>query len=315
VRSTSRLAVGVLLVVTVDLLLQLHGCAVERVMLISNGSFASGAVEEILVDSHFMVLGVLVVQRMEEVLSLGEVKFDGILVELVLLVFQSLLVVSLVFQVSFSLLVVLEALGQFVVRTALVSKSFLQVLRLAEVLPDSVSVVLAFGVNKLVVVECGVFLEFNGEDLPQVPLVFLVLGEETVLVVCAGEAVPVGLVSGMSRQGSLGSSRRLRGGRRLRSGSRCSLTSLEVLKIFSSLKVQGLKVTSIKGEIFTSLQVLVVELAGRKLVINLTGLDILLYLTGEGGSNSRSTEKSDSKESDFRSVFHDVWIISLGELV
>jgi hypothetical protein len=88
-----------------------------------------------------------------------------------------------------------------------------------------------------------------------------------------------------------------------------NLTSLEVFEILPSFQVQGRYVTSVEGRVFTSLQVGLEELASLEVDINLTSLDIVLGLTGKGGSKCGSTEESDSKESDFRSVLHDDLII------
>jgi hypothetical protein len=108
----------------------------------------------------------------------------------------------------------------------------------------------------------------------------------------------------------LGRQWRLRGWRlRGLGGSSGSLTSLEVLEIFPSFNVHGLKVTSVNRRVGTGLQVHLVELASREVVLNFTSLDIVPSVTGERGSKCGGTEESDSKESDFGSVLHDVLVI------
>jgi len=112
-------------------------------------------------------------------------------------------------------------------------------------------------------------------------------------------------VSGLGLQWSLGGLEGLRG----LGGSRCNLTGLEVIEIFPGFKVQGLEVTSIKSRVGTGLQIHLEVFASRELIVNFTSLDIVTGLTAEGGSKCGSTEEGDSKESDFRSVLHDVLVI------
>jgi len=87
------------------------------------------------------------------------------------------------------------------------------------------------------------------------------------------------------------------------------ITSLKVFAIFPSLEVQRLKITSIERRVGTSLEIQLEKLAGRQVVVDFTSLNVESGLTSVGGSKCGGTEEGDSKESDFRSVLHDVLVI------
>jgi hypothetical protein len=96
----------------------------------------------------------------------------------------------------------------------------------------------------------------------------------------------------------------------LRSGGNSgSLTSLKVFEIFPGFEVQRLEVTGVKRRVGTNLQIHLEKLAGRQVVVDFTSLDIISGLTSVGSSKCGSTEEGDGKESDFRSVLHDVLVI------
>jgi len=289
----------VLVVVLVDLLLQFHGSLVERVVLVGNGSKAGLAVEEIFVDSRLVEMSRLVGQGYLEVVSVGQVNLDSVLVVFVVLVFQSLLEVLLVRQVSLSLAVVENVLSRLVVMTSAVFERFLQVFRLAEVFQDGEVVELVFLVNERVVVKFKI-LEFLRSNLPQATLSFLVLSQKDMLVFEAvlGAVLRARLVDFMGRGGRQWCLREAVRWLGNRSG-RLTSTSLEVLEIFPSFK---------RG-VITSLQVHVGELASSKVVVDFPSLDIVLCLASKGESKCGSTEKGNSKESDFGSVLHDDLVI------
>ena len=326
-RSGRRFRVlGVLKVVLVDLLLQFHGRLVELVGLVGEDKLSGPVVEEVRVDSRLVEVGVLVGQSVLVVVSLRQVNLNSILVVLVVLVFQSLLEVLPVRQVSLSFVVVEDALSSLVIRAIRVCERFLQVLRFAKVLQDGKAVELVFLVSECGLVEFEV-LEFLGGDLLCVAYMFLVCGQNGLVEVTVGVGA-VGLMGDLSVRG-VGRQWGLRGRLRGLRGSlqnkilmsytsaviifnptyRGSLTSLEVLEVFPSFKVQVLNVTGVKRRVGTSLQVHIVELASREVVTNFTSLNIVLGLTGKRGGNCGSTEEGDSEESDFGSVLHDVLVI------
>jgi len=95
---------------------------------------------------------------------------------------------------------------------------------------------------------------------------------------------------------------------RLRSGNSGSLTSLKVFEIFPGFEVQRLEVTSVERRVGTNFQIQLVKLAGREVVVDFASLDIESGLTSVRGGKCGSTEEGDGKESDFRSVLHDVLV-------
>ena len=117
---------------------------------------------------------------MLEVVADGEVFGNSIFVVDVLLVFQRLPEVLPVGQVSFSLVLVEDALGGLVVRAVLVRKRFLQVLGVAKVLNDGVAMELVFLVNESTVVSFDV-LELLSSSLPELAQAFLMRGQINVL--------------------------------------------------------------------------------------------------------------------------------------
>jgi len=276
------------LVVLVDLLLHFHGLFVERVLEVGDGTLAVLLVEEVFVDSCFVERRALVDQSLLVVGSVREVLLDGIFVVLVVLVFQSLHKVVVVLEVDLGLADVDDVLGGLVVGTLLVCQSFLQVLGLAKVLRDGKAMVLALLILERLVVEVDIF-EFLGSQLLQAVHRFLVLGQENFFVLCASGlmTVLVGLdVSRVTRQGGL--------------------RGLGGLRSLGSLRSPG---SGNSGRLrLTSLYVVhLEEFAGSKFVVNITSLDVVLSVTGEGGGKCGSTKEGDSEESDFsRFVLHDV---------
>jgi hypothetical protein len=87
------------------------------------------------------------------------------------------------------------------------------------------------------------------------------------------------------------------------------LTGLEVVEIFTGFKVHVLEITSIEGRVGTSLHVDIVELASSEVVVDFTSLDIVLDVTSIRSSKCGSTEKGNSKESDFGSVLHNGLVV------
>ena len=163
----------------VDLPLHFLGLLVERIGWVAKDTLAGLLIEEVFVNSSFVEAGLLVRQGIHEVVSMGEVQLDSIFVVLVVLVFQSLLVVLFVRQVNLSLALVEDALGCFVIRTVFVSEGLLQVLGLAEVLQDGEAMILAILVNERIVVNFGVFecLGSKGLCAAHGPLVWGQMGD------------------------------------------------------------------------------------------------------------------------------------------
>lgn len=150
-------------VAPVDLPLHFPGLLVERILGVGKDVHAGLPVEEIFTDSSFVESSFLVEQRIFEVFSVAEVLPDSIFVVLVVLVSQSLLVVALVGQVDLGLATVDNAFRSFVVRALLVFKRSLQVLGLAEVLLDSEFVQFGVLVGERLLVDFRIF-EFLGSD-------------------------------------------------------------------------------------------------------------------------------------------------------
>lgn len=154
---------GVLSVLlVVELLLQFHGSFVVLVVLVGNSFFANRRVEEIFVNGLGVEVSVLGRQGMLEVLRAGQVLLDGILVELVVLVFQSLDVVFLFREVSLGLLAVSNALRCFVILTFLVSEGLLQVAGVVEELGNRKFVQFALLVRERLAVNSVVLQLFEG---------------------------------------------------------------------------------------------------------------------------------------------------------
>lgn len=150
----------VLAVMVLVVLLKFHSRMVEWATLIGKNRLTGLLVAKIFMDSEFMETGGLVRQRMLIAVSVGQVLPNGIFVVLAVLVFQSILEVLLVRQVSLSPVVVANALGHPVVRTIRVCKSLVQVPRFAEILLDSVAMGLTLLVEERMLVECGIRFEF-----------------------------------------------------------------------------------------------------------------------------------------------------------
>jgi hypothetical protein len=300
---------GVLRMLLGDFLLQFDGSLVVAIVSVSNGMFTGCRIEEVFVDSLAVEVGMLMDQGMLEVLFVRQVVLNGLFMEFVVLVPQSLHIVLLVRKVSLSLLAVDNAQSGLVVFAILVSKRRPQVTRVAKVLRDSISVVLVVLVCECLVVNTSI-LEFLESGLPlgsQSLMKLVQLDELLVPLLMNLRVLDLVLMGVGGRHGCLRNRWRIRSRVLVSSGG--GSTSLEIFQIFSSLKIHGLKLTSFKRRVRTSFHVRVYKLSGQELIVSFTNFEFRIHIEGsKGSSQCRGAKESDSKESEFGCVLHDVLV-------
>jgi hypothetical protein len=146
---TSTLGVLSMKLLVVDLLLHFDSCRVEGAVFVGNGLLADVAIVEVHVHSIFMEAGMLVRQSTLEARRVGgQVLLDSLIVELVVLGFQSPHIVLFLRQVSRGLLLAASAHSISVVGALLVGERFSHVAGVMEVLAHSELVILVPFVSK-----------------------------------------------------------------------------------------------------------------------------------------------------------------------